>query len=250
MAPKRPASNKAALVNRSSDSDRECDSGEGHEYFYIGTFTEYRPPHLNDGNFSCTQPTGSSTQPRRYLRINNGEVYAGENTGHVVIGSDANYTFMQYAPSSANTDSTLKRGDPFVPRPDLSYYINRNYIGGSSDGDGDDNTQPLTTAAVAALDYANQTQSFDGNVYGWLPRVGRAEQADPMDYWSTTHLMAKAPGSRSSATTSMSWCVVPSSHEPCDVEALRDVGRWSDVPTDPATVMARNIRDEDVSDAS
>ncbi|KAI0135146.1 hypothetical protein F4814DRAFT_400010 [Daldinia grandis] len=241
MSPKTSGSTNAVLPDRSSELDREYDGREDSDFFYIDGFTEHRPPHLNDENFPCTRPNSSTTQPRRCLliknvhRINHGAVLA-------TADGDADYTFMQYASSSSNTDTTLKRGDPFVSRPDLGYYVNHNYIG-------HDISQPLTTAAVAALDYTNQTQSFDGNVYGWLPRVGRAEQVDPVDYWSTTRLMTKAPKSRSSMATRLSWCVVPSAHEHYDAEMLRDVGRWSDIPADPVTAKARSIRDEDVSEA-
>ncbi|KAI1659811.1 hypothetical protein F4813DRAFT_387302 [Daldinia decipiens] len=242
MSPKKSGSTNAVFADRSSEPDRECDGGEASDYFYIDNFTEYRPPHLNDGNFPCTRPKGSATQPRRCLLIKNMH-RINNNTEHVMTDGDANYTFMKYASSSSNTDTTLKHGDPFVSRPELGYYINRSYIGN------DDSAQPLTMAAIAALDYTNQTQSFDGNIYGWLPRVGRAEQVDPVDYWSTTHFMAKAPKSRTSMATSMSWCVVPSAHEHYDAEMLRDVGRWSDIPADPDTAKARSIRDEDVSEA-
>ncbi|OTB18523.1 hypothetical protein K445DRAFT_20077 [Daldinia sp. EC12] len=235
MSSKNSGFNNIVLADRFSEPDRECDGREDHDNFYHDNYTEYRPPHLNDKNFSCAQPNGLATQPRRYHAI-------GDSTEHAMTDNEENYTFVQYASSSANTDATLKRGDPFVPRPQLAYYINRNYTG-------HDSAQPLTTAAIAALDYTNHTQSFDSNVYGWLPRVGRAEQPDPADYWSTSHLMTKAPKSRSSMATSMSWCVVPSAQDHYDAEMLRDVGGWSDIPADPTTAMASNIRDEDVFEA-
>ncbi|KAI1808276.1 hypothetical protein F4811DRAFT_289381 [Daldinia bambusicola] len=235
------SSHNSAVADSISKPDRDCVGKEGYDHFYIDKFTEERPPHLNNKNFSCTQPAGSATQPRRCPMINK-DHGAGDNTERVSTDSDENYTFIHYAPSSSNTNETLKCGDPFVYRLDLDYYKNHNYAVANS-------AQPLTMAAVAALDYTNHTQSFDGNVYGWPPRAGRAGQADPADYWSTSHLMTKAPESRSSMATSMSWCVVPSAQEHDDAAMLRDIGGWSDIPADPRTAMARSIRDEDVFEA-
>ncbi|KAI1469913.1 uncharacterized protein F4812DRAFT_306587 [Daldinia caldariorum] len=235
------SSHNTALAESISEPDWDCVGREGYDYFYIDKFTEERPPHLNNKNFSSTQPVGSATQPRRCPMIKK-DRGAGDSTEHVSTDSVENYTFVQYAPSSANTNETLKRGDPFGYRPDLDYYKNRNYAAA-------DSAQPLTVAAVAALDYTNHAQSFDGNIYGWMPRVGRVGQADPADYWSTSHLITKAPKSRSSMATNMSWCVVPSAQEHHDAEMLRDVGGWSDIPADPRTAMARSIRDEDMLEA-
>ncbi|KAI0385921.1 hypothetical protein F5Y04DRAFT_160026 [Hypomontagnella monticulosa] len=214
-------------INGASGPTRE--ENEGHPY--ADNYSEDRPPHLNNRNFSSTQPAGSSTQPRQFASMQN-----AINQGHVTYGTGGNYT---YAASLSNTDSTLRAGDPFTRRPDLGYVLNHDYNAA--------NAQPaLTMEAVAALNYHNETELYDGNISTWCRGVGRTgdisiDQAN----WSTSPFMPNGPRSQSSMASSFSWGVVHPNAETHTAEMVRDAGGWSDIPANPTTTFT-SIRDEDL----
>ncbi|KAI2623608.1 hypothetical protein GGS26DRAFT_226940 [Hypomontagnella submonticulosa] len=221
-------STPVASANGASEPTREYNGGEK-EGHYADIYSEDRPPHLINANFSSTQPGGSSTQPRQFNSMSN-----AMNHEHVTNNTGAN---SRYAASLSNTDSTLKAGDPYARRPDLDYFLNRDYQSA--------NAQPLlTTQAIAALNYHNDTELYDGNISHWCRGLGRtgsisADQAN----WSTSHLVPNGP--RSHSSTTFTWGVVDPDVDQHTAEAVLEAGRWSDIPTDPTTTRATNIRDED-----
>ncbi|KAI1761840.1 hypothetical protein GGR53DRAFT_451573 [Hypoxylon sp. FL1150] len=232
-----------------SRPNRDSPRGNTHHY-YADNYTSDRPPHLNDDNFSSTQPGGSASQPRRAPSV------------HVPIDVGMGSNVQHYPSSfrSANTNSTMKAGDPltqqstnttgavagggpFEQRAYLAYYLSRNY---------DTSAAPsLTTQAVAALDHSNETGPYNGNIHGWLPGAGYNVAADPAgNNWSVEYLpMAGSSGRHSSVATNHSWTMVPSHHHDPRAENIYGVGEWqTDVAADPKTILARCITDEDTQD--
>ncbi|KAI1372733.1 hypothetical protein F4677DRAFT_246869 [Hypoxylon crocopeplum] len=242
---KQSNSDHPVLVDLTSESDWEHVDGNNDDYFhndhyfYTDNYTARRPPHLNNRNFSSTQPTGSNTQPRVF------EMPQDLNLEHVTNDMVAH---RSYARSSTNTESTLKDGDPFVKRPYLQYYVNRNY---SYEDGTPQPTAQLTEQAIAAHDHSNEVSPYDGNVYKWLPGTGHNFHTNAANDWSTGNLMPTGPRSHISLATSMSWTVLPTAQDQFTSGIICGAGGWqSDIPADPKTTWARSIRDEDIHDAN
>ncbi|KAI2473637.1 hypothetical protein F4781DRAFT_139630 [Annulohypoxylon bovei var. microspora] len=234
------ASDKTFPADRASESDGGCVE----ENYYTPNHTEYRPPHLNDENFSSTQPGGSNTQPRRFRSIETNN--AASESGHVMDRGNGNYTHNPYTPSTAYTESTLKAGDPFIARPDLAYYYNHDYD--RHDG----NRERLTMQAIAAHDRTYETGYYGNNVNGWAPhQVGFNNfQPDSANNWSTSHLILSSGPRSQASTTTNNYVLVSSTPDDFSSEMIRDAGSWQyNIPADPRTSFASDIPDEDILDA-
>ncbi|KAI1143301.1 hypothetical protein F5Y05DRAFT_148736 [Hypoxylon sp. FL0543] len=237
MSPEQFVPDNDVLTDRASEDDRNYAEGQSQDH-YDGIHTEHRPPHLNDENFSSTQLTGSHTEPRP---LTNGEIPHGAmlDSMHVTNDTDGNFSFEQNVPPTVRTDNTMRAAGPFVPRPDLAYYIYGDYQWQNGPG------QPLRSQAIAALDH-NQMQSYDGNLYNWQPpQRGFNSHEDLYSNWSTSHLTPADPMSQGPTTDS--WVFPPNPEEhPADL--FRNVGGWDEIPADHNTTWASQIPDEDVRD--
>ncbi|KAH9998054.1 hypothetical protein F4779DRAFT_169523 [Xylariaceae sp. FL0662B] len=229
-----------------TDLDRLSEQGwefvEADNY-YTTNFTPDRPPHLNDRNFSSVQNNGPVTQPRGLV-----DASVGFDIEHMYFDTEGNYTPSS---DSVNTESTLKSGDPFVnrplirPRTYLDFCLNRNYDGAA---------QPLTEQAIAAFNHSNNTQRFDGSVSDWLPGLGLGLgircPADVAADLSSNKLMPPGPRSHTTKTSDSSWSKLSPALSYYDrdhiAEQIQDVGGQFDITANPNTVLARNIRDEDM----
>ncbi|KAI6085439.1 hypothetical protein F4821DRAFT_149887 [Hypoxylon rubiginosum] len=219
-------SDQLSLNDRCSEQDQES-LGD----YYTGNYTSDRPPHLNDDNFSSTQPGGSAYEPRRLPSTQQSELHGL----HVTAYAGTQYT-------SSNTNSTVKGGDPFAHRPHLGYYVQHDYSNLAAPS--------LTTQAVAALDYSNETQPSYGNVNGWLPGAGFSFTANLADNNSSVEYLpvSSSSGRHSSVATNQSWTVVPAASDPM-AESINGIGEWqTDIAADPKTFLARTIPDEDTQD--
>ncbi|KAI0147970.1 hypothetical protein F4776DRAFT_291800 [Hypoxylon sp. NC0597] len=240
MSPKKSASDNNDLTGQASEEDRQRIDEEIHDHYYVDNYTEDRPPNLNNVNFPSTQPGGSYSQPRQGTSVNTlPETIL--DTMHVTNDIDGNYTYKQYVPSTVQTDSTMRAGNPFTPRAELAYYINRDYQCHAGTG------QPLTRQAMAVHD-SNQTQSYGGDLYNWNPpQVGHnLSPADPGNDWSTSYM--KPAGPMSETETANSW-VFPPNPEDHSADIIY-AGNWQpDIPAHTNTAWASYLPDEDMRDA-
>ncbi|KAI0842298.1 hypothetical protein F5Y06DRAFT_173055 [Hypoxylon sp. FL0890] len=234
MSPKKFVSNNSTLADRASEEDRDCVDKQGQDH-YDDQYTKHRPPYFNDENFSSTQPTGSNAEPSQLDTLPE----TINDSMHVTNNTFGNHIYEQYVPSTVHTDSMMRAGGSFILRPDLAYYINRDYQwhGGS--------VQPLTSQAIAALD-SNQTQLYGDNLHNWQPpQVGHNSHADLHNDWSTSYLAPAEPTSQTPTTNSWVFPPEPGDHS---TDIIRNVGDWSDIQAAPNTAWARQIRDEDTRD--
>ncbi|KAI1383467.1 uncharacterized protein F4822DRAFT_420726 [Hypoxylon trugodes] len=237
--PRNSESEHSATADLVFEPDRDCDGGETQDQQYTDNFTAYQQPVLNDGNFYSTQTSGSGAQPRTFTTL---PTESEHDLRPGVNDVDINYTFQRHAPSSINTDSTFRAGRSYT-RKYVEYMLHHDY-----DDEPDEPSQPLTTYAMAAHDYSHNTTSYDGKISSWLPQQGLSFQADQTNDWSTGNLVPPSPKSQTSTTTG-SWCLVPLVQDQHTADPFCAIGVWSDsMSADPYTTLARNIRDEDVSD--
>ncbi|KAI1414720.1 hypothetical protein F5Y13DRAFT_14097 [Hypoxylon sp. FL1857] len=236
MSPKKSMSDDHDLTDRASKEDRECPDKQSQDH-YDGPYTEERPPHLNNDNISSVQPNGPLAQPRGATDFSTLPETVLDSM-HVTNDTEGNYTYKQYVPSTAQTDSTMRAGAPFI-RPELAHIIGHDYLRLPTE-----TGRSLTLEAIAALN-GNQTQSYGGNIHDWQPpHVGNNYPTAPGNDWSTGSLTAATPMSETSTTTS-SYVFVSSTYGNHSAEDVCYTGVWQ---SEPDTPRVPYIPDEDTRD--
>ncbi|XXG94965.1 triacylglycerol lipase [Hypoxylon texense] len=213
-------SDRASLNDTCSEQDEYPGRG-----YYTSNYTSDRPPHLNDDNFSSTQPGGPAYQPRRLPSVD----LIGQHVTSVMETSES------------ATNSTVKGGDIFAQRPYLDDYVNRDYRDPTA------SSSSLTMRAVAAL---NQSPSYDGNISSWL-RAGYNPAADVANNWSIEASVSSKSHHKShhsSVATNSSWAMIPAAND-SQAEIINGVGGWqADLAANPQTTLATSISDEELQD--
>ncbi|KAI2602356.1 hypothetical protein GGR54DRAFT_624558 [Hypoxylon sp. NC1633] len=250
MPPDNSTSKYAVPDDRASELDRDSVEWNNYTHHHDTNYTHHhdtnytssRPPHLNDENFSSTQPGGSTTHPRTlttpYRYPKNLDIDL--DLDHVTENADTKSAHQRYAPSSANTEGTLKRGDPFQ-RPDLSYLATCDF--------GTAAEHRLTEQAIAAHDYLNKVSPYDGNIDYWMSKVGIRFRNNETNDSNSYDLMPPGPRSHTSRATTVPSNKPQSAQSQYLAQNVYAIGGWSEISADPDTVLAGHIRDEDVPNA-
>ncbi|KAI0173388.1 hypothetical protein GGR52DRAFT_571901 [Hypoxylon sp. FL1284] len=224
----------SSVHGRCSEPER---SSSGESSYYTDNYTSDRPPHLNDDNFSSTQPGGPAYEPRRPPSVQASEL----DTMHVTT-QGRNYTPHYPASSrSANTSSTVRGGDPLVPRPHVDFFANQyNYD--------DPGAVSLTAQAISTHNHSNETLLYNGDIPSWVLGAGYNIAGDGSNDGNSRYVQVSSDSGRhSSVATDSSWTMVAPAHD-SQAETFTGIGGWqADIAADTYTLASR-IPDEDTQD--